>query len=155
MSSETELPPPADDAFADVTALIRLIIDPKACQARLDAFTAASTKIRDEHTASERAYKARAAALYEREAAIAKLESDASANAREWAARKDAINEKEQRLHEISRNIRIAEDGFKRQILQYAGIASHFNEQLQDLPNWEQLARDVLGARNDAHLDGK
>ena len=68
MSSETELPPPADDAFADVTALIRLIIDPKACQARLDAFTAASTKIRDEHTAPERAYKARAARHERREA---------------------------------------------------------------------------------------
>ena len=37
--------------------------------------------------------------------------------------------------------------------MRYSGLVEHFNEKLQSLPNWDALARLVMG-QGDAHFDG-
>jgi hypothetical protein len=151
MAFETENnhpPAPASSAFEDLMTLARLMADPKALQAGIDRYMAAGVKARDLEKAAERAVtamKAREAELDKREERIASVEV-------ETGLRRAEVNDRQARLHQILAEIRQEGDRFKRELLRYAGVADHFNERLQTLPDWDALARAVLG-QSDVHFD--
>jgi hypothetical protein len=112
--------------------------------------TPRSTRIRDERTAADRAFRERAAQLDAREAEVARLETAVSAEAGAYLARKADVDRKEAGAKAILESIIERENQFKRAIIQFSGGA--IDERVQDLPNWSQLARDVFGA-GDVHYD--
>jgi hypothetical protein len=138
-------------AFSDLMGLVRLAGDPKAFQARLDALTAASAKLKEQRAADERLAKARTAALDQREAAIAKLEAETSAAAQEWANRKAEVDRKTERLDEIRQGIENDRCRLNSRMLAFANLTRH---PLQDEPSDAQIDAEVFGRpRNDAHFD--
>lgn len=148
--TETARAPDLAGAVPDLLALIRLMADPKAAQRQLDAFVAGSSRIKDERSAADRAFRERAAQLDEREAEVAKLEKAISAQAGEYVARKADIDRKAARINEIFENICEKEAQIKREIIRFSGGA--IDERIQALPDWSQLARDVFGI-SDVHYD--
>jgi hypothetical protein len=145
---ETAIAPSAD---AGVRDLIRLIVDAKNSQARLDAITAASAKLRDARADCERAAKVRAASLDEREAAIAKREAELSEAEEGLANRKDEVDARYFRINEASAMVQRQSELLKRRLMNYAGIVQ---QPLQADFSFEQVENLLHGRRTDAHYDG-
>jgi len=152
MTDETETRAPDIQASAVEIAmtLLKIAADPKSAQRQLDAFVAGSTRIKDERAAADRAFRERATALDAREAEVVRLETAISAEAGEYVARKADIDRKEARIKGILESIIERENQFKREIIRYAG--GSMDERIQTLPDWGQLARDILGI-SDVHYD--
>jgi hypothetical protein len=149
MSFEIDGRPIPAGAFDDVLSLIRLVTDMKTYGKRLENLQAEIAKADARIEAAEGAeakLALRVAELDRREAKIADLEV-------ETAARSARVDDKQNRLHEIFADIKTQGDRFKREKLRYAGVLEHFNERLQDLPDWTALAQLVLG-QPDPHMSG-
>lgn len=152
MSFEIEnTPAPAFSAFEDLMALIKLAGDPKGFQRNLDALMAATIKATEAKAAAAKQEASLAARKAEQDAAFAKREAEISATAEAWADRKADVDDKHERLSSIHYNIVTTINQFKREILRYAGVTR--NESMQDLPDWSQMAAEVLGI-SDVHFDG-
>jgi hypothetical protein len=137
---------PASSAFEDLVTLMRLLDNPKDFQAKLDQLTAATVKANEAKAAAakqEASLAARKAELDRQRGEIAEMEVA-------LAARKARVDDQQARLHEIGADIKTQGNRFKREILRYAHVAEHFNERLQDLPDWDALARIALD-RSDVH----
>jgi hypothetical protein len=143
----TALPP---DSFANAMTLLSAMQDPKGFADRLKLLDTKIAELRKQEVALEKTeaeFVARKAAFDKREAAISDLEL-------ETAKDRAAADGKASRLYEIARDITEEGNRFKREVLNYAGYAEHFNERLQSLPDWDALARMVLG-QSDVHRDAE
>jgi hypothetical protein len=135
-------------ASEDVLALIRLVSDPKACEARLrelqkvqEAAAAAEKKFAagSEVTRQELAdLEQQKAALRDREVKIAQGEA--------------ALLQRHQELVEMAREVNNRDSQERRRVLALLGLSHEFASPLQDLPSWAELDRRV--ALPDAHYDG-
>jgi len=146
---------PSDDTAPTLNELERLanqikfILDARGCAKRIDELAGMTTQAIEAKAGAERAQvalSARVAELDKREAKIREDEADAFAHQAQ-------VNERQARLHDIARDIREEGNAFKVQILNYAGLAEHFNSRLQSLPDWDALALMVLG-QPDPHMSG-
>jgi predicted component of type VI protein secretion system len=157
--SDTDHVPP-DAAIVDVTALIRLISDPKASQRRLDQIVAAEARLKEETASAERADKARAAALDAREVAVA--EKDAEAEALKQR-RLELTAQAEAQVAELSEDRRMERVTSK--LMRIAHLDAFYNPVMQAFPSLDQVIDSILsdhpGARtepafeHDAETDGR
>jgi hypothetical protein len=146
MSNFSETPTLND--LQKLAAVCQFFLDPKARAKQIEELSAmmiaADARIEAARDA-EAKLALRVAELDRREAKVGDIEI-------ETAARKDRVLDQQARLHDIAADIKTQGDRFKREKLRYAGAAEHFNERLQDLPDWDALAQMVLG-QPDAHYD--
>jgi len=154
MSLETENSPLLADptSAADaLTALIKLVTDPKRAKANLDAITAGRTRLKDERDAAAREAKARAAALDEREREIAKREVALDTYEQSLTDRENKIEHKSEIIFSALHKVQRLDEQMRYAVMNYGGILSQFNDRLQALPTWESLNREFLDIK-DAHL---
>ena len=136
--------------FARLSDLLRLIIDSKGCQLRLDQLTAATVKADEARAGAERAQASLAEARDEQAAELAKRHDEVSQyHATVLAMERDA-NAKLSRINEIFAEMRRLDERLRRSVMNYAGWL-HIDS-LQALPSWSDLDYGVLGKPRDAHL---
>jgi hypothetical protein len=136
--------------FARLSDLLRLIIDSKGCQLRLDQLTAATVKADEARAGAERAQASLAEARDEQAAELAKRHDEVSQyHATVLAMERDA-NAKLSRINEIFAEMRRLDERLRRSVMNYAGWL-HIDS-LQALPSWGDLDHGVLGKPRDGDL---
>lgn len=137
--------PTETGAVQQLTALIALIVNPKAAQAELDRLTAAAARAREEVTAAGRAQ------------AAAKHEADVATKAKAALADKEVdiarqlavVDEHRTIVTGLLADVQTREDQLKRRVMTYAGILPP--GPLQDMPTFEAIDREA--GVGDAHID--
>jgi hypothetical protein len=133
--------------FAGLQQAIAFILDAKVCAKRVEELIGLTTAAIEAKAALE----ATQADFDNRSAALDRYQARVDEKAVEIYARKCEVENKQQQLLEIQNDITAAGARFRREILRYAGVAQHHNEQFASLPDWDGLAATVLGPRDDAH----
>jgi hypothetical protein len=147
--SETET------AFDTLTALLKLLGDPKGFEQRLDQFMAASTRAKEEAAGAERARAALAGARAEHDAACAERQAEAEAPVTLAAGRIARAEQIEARLLKLEADIRDAAASHKRAIMRFARIDHGWSERLQGLPDYDALAEAALHHGDADDIDGR
>jgi hypothetical protein len=136
--------------FEKLGDLIRLVLDAKGCQSRLDALTAATVKAKEATARAERAQASLASARTEQAAELAKAQDEVKQYHETVLAKDREAYAKLVRVNETFAAMKTLDEQMRRAVMNYAGWL-HIDT-LQALPSWSDLDYGVLGKPRDAHL---
>jgi DNA repair exonuclease SbcCD ATPase subunit len=153
---------PAETAIADVTALIRLISDPKASQRRLDQIVAAEARLKEEVADTKRRDAQRSQDLDAREAAVAEKDAEAEALKQrrlELTAQAEAQvaelseDRRMERMLALGDEYRELERRVTSKLMRIAHLDAFYNPVMQAFPSLDQVIDSILsdhpGARTE------